>query len=315
VHQNVPTSDVTASRSSRAKRFMREPLLHFLVAGLALFVAYQALHPNPKQPGDGKRIVITDDDLRQLQIAWRAQWQRFPTPDEMRGLVNGRIREEILYREALALGLEKGDTIVKRRLAQKMEFLADDVSALREPRIDELKAWLGKNRERFALPILISFHHVYFSPDRRGSHARDDAVAGLQKLASGAVNGQDTSTELGDPFMFQDYYAERSRDQVANIFGTDFAKALFAIQSGSWQGPIESGLGWHLVLIDAIVPGRVPAFDDIAADVKVQWTDEQRVEMRNRMFELMKARYEIVFPAGVVDGSSEPNAVSLKAPP
>jgi peptidyl-prolyl cis-trans isomerase C len=295
-------------------RFMREPLLHFLVAGLALFVVYRALHPIPEQPGDGKRIVITDDDLHQLQIAWRAQWQRFPTPDEMRGLVNGRIREEILYREALALGLEKGDTIVKRRLAQKMEFLADDISSLREPRTDELKAWFEQNRERFALPALVSFHHVYFSPDRRGSQAREDAVAGLQKLAAGAVNEQDTPRELGDPFMFQDYYAERSRDQVANIFGTEFTKALFALKPGSWQGPIESGLGWHLVLVDAIVPGRVPAFDEIAADVKARWIDEQRADMRSRTFELMKARYEIVLPAGAVDVSPEPNALPLQAP-
>ena len=122
-----------ASRLSRAKRWLREPLLHFLVAGLALFAIYRMLHPIPEQPDEGNRIVITDDDLRQVQIAWRAQWQRFPTPDEMRGLVDSKIREEILYREAMALGLDKGDTIVKRRLAQKMEFLADDISSLREP--------------------------------------------------------------------------------------------------------------------------------------------------------------------------------------
>jgi peptidyl-prolyl cis-trans isomerase C len=121
------TSDLTASWPSRAKRWLREPLLHFLVAGLALFAIYRTLNPIPEQPDEGKRIVITEDDLRQVQVAWRAQWQRFPTPDEMRGLVDSKIREEILYREAMALGLEKGDTIVKRRLAQKMEFLADDI--------------------------------------------------------------------------------------------------------------------------------------------------------------------------------------------
>jgi hypothetical protein len=307
VQKNLQTSDLTASQSSRAKRWLREPLLHFLVAGLALFAVYRALHPSPEQQDDGKRIVITDDDLRQVQIVWRAQWQRFPTPDEMRGLVDGKIREEILYREAMALGLEKGDTIVKRRLAQKMEFLADDISSLREPQINELKAWFNQNQTRFALPTLISFRHLYFSPDRRGAHVRDDALAGLQKL-NASSNNEDALRELADPFMFQDDYGERSLDQVANIFGTEFAKSLFALRPGSWQGPIESGLGWHLVLVDSIAPGRVPAFDEIAAEVKNQWTDQQRVEMRTRMFELMKARYEIVLPAGLMESSPEPTA-------
>ena len=306
------TSDLTASWPSRAKRWLREPLLHFLVAGLALFAIYRTLNPIPEQPDEGKRIVITEDDLRQVQVAWRAQWQRFPTPDEMRGLVDSKIREEILYREAMALGLEKGDTIVKRRLAQKMEFLADDISTLREPEIDELKAWFEKNQERFALPTLVSFHHAYFSPDRRGAHAQEDAFGGLQKLAT-LSNDLDALTGLADPFMFQDYYGERSLDQVASIFGREFANSLFALKPGAWQGPIESGLGWHLVLIDSIAPGRVPAFDEIAADVKAQWTDQQRVEMRSRAFELMKARYEIVFPPSVVEASSEPNAMPPKA--
>jgi peptidyl-prolyl cis-trans isomerase C len=309
----LQTSNPTASWLSRPRRWLREPLLHFLAAGLALFVIYRLLHPIPEQPDEGNRIVLTDNDLRQVQIAWRAQWQRFPTPDEMRGLVDSKIREEILYREAMALGLEKGDTIVKRRLAQKMEFLADDISSLREPQIDELKAWFEKNQERFALPTLVSFHHVYFSPDRRGAHAREDAMGGLQRLAAGSSNDLDTSRQLADPFMFQDYYGERSLDQVANIFGAEFAKFLFALKPGSWQGPIESGLGWHLVLIDLIAPGRVPPFDEIAPEVKAQWTDQQRVELRNRTFELMKARYQIVFPAGVIEGSPEPNAMPLKA--
>src|ERR1700724_3390134 len=180
------TSDLTASWPSRAKRWLREPLLHFLVAGLALFAIYRTLNPPPEQPDEGKRIVITEDDLRQVQVAWRAQWQRFPTPDEMRGLVDSKIREEILYREAMALGLDKDDTIVKRRLAQKMEFLADDISSLREPQIDELRAWFDKNQERFALPSLMSFHHLYFSPDRRGAQARENALDALQTLVAGS---------------------------------------------------------------------------------------------------------------------------------
>ena len=292
---------------------VREPLLHFLVAGLALFAVYRGLHPSSPQQGDAKRIVITGDDLRQLQIAWRAQWQRFPTADELRGLLDGRIREEILYREALALGLERGDTIVKRRLAQKMEFLAEDVSALWDPPIGELKAWFEKNQEHFASPTLISFHHLYFSPDRRGSRARNDAFGALQKLATGS-NDAEGLKGLADPFMFQDYYGERSSDQVASIFGTEFAKSLLSLKLGSWQGPIQSGLGWHLVLIDLIVPGQVPRFDEIAPEVKAQWSDQQRGQLRTRMFNLMKARYEIVGPAGIIDDTAKSTAMAPEAP-
>ena len=165
------------------RRWLREPLLHFLVAGLVLFAAYRMLHPElSERRGSSIGSSVTADDLRQLEVVWTAQWHRPPTSDEMRGLVDSRVREEILYREGLALGLDQGDTIVKRRLAQKMEFLADDVSALRDPTADELRAWYARNSERFAEAGRRSFRHVYFSTDRRGARAREDAMRALSKL-------------------------------------------------------------------------------------------------------------------------------------
>jgi hypothetical protein len=125
---------------SRPTRWLREPLLHFLLIGLALFAIYRALNPAAVEQENRRRIELTDDDLRQLELGWTMQWRRPPTPEEMRRLVESKIREEILYREALALGLDQGDTIVKRRMVQKMEFLAEDVSALREPNREELEA-------------------------------------------------------------------------------------------------------------------------------------------------------------------------------
>src|SRR5262245_15344646 len=123
------TGRVTAALNS----WSREPLFRFLLIGLALFACYRALNPEARHRPDNNRIVITDDDIRQLQIAWMAQWRRPPTPDELSGLVRSKVREEILFREAMTLGLDKNDAIIKRRLAQKMEFLADDVSAVPEP--------------------------------------------------------------------------------------------------------------------------------------------------------------------------------------
>ena len=276
-------------------RWLREPLAHFLVIGMGLFVAYRAFNPGPSQAGSARRIEVTVDDIRQLQLAFTAQWQRPPTPEEMAGLVDNRFREEILYREALALGLDKDDTIVKRRMAQKMEFLAEDVSAIREPKVEVLKAWFTRNSGRFSLPSRATFRHLYFSFDRRRERTRDDAVRSLEKLSAKPA-GTRFKVALGDPFMLQDYYADRSPQQLAKEFGPNFAAALFQLKPGSWQGPIESGYGWHLVWVDSITPGRVPAFEEVEPDVKSEWIAEQRAESRRKSFEAMKARYELWLP-------------------
>ena len=207
------------------RRWLREPLLHFMLAGLLLFAGYRILHPELSRTAEVNRIDVTADDLRQLELVWTAQWHRRPTADEMRGLVESRVREEILYREALAIGLDQGDTIVKRRLAQKMEFLADDVSALRDPTADELGAWYAKNSERFAEAGRRSFRHVYFSTDRRGAHAHEDATLALSKLADKPADSPMVAT-IGDPFMFQVYYGDRSPEQIASVFGSQFAAAV-----------------------------------------------------------------------------------------
>jgi peptidyl-prolyl cis-trans isomerase C len=280
---------------SSVKRWLREPLLQFLVAGALLFAGYRALHPEASRTTDDKRIEVSVDDLRQLEIAWTAQWHRPPTPDEMRGLVDARVREEILYREALTLGLEQGDAIVKRRLAQKMEFLTGDVSTLRDPTADELQAWYARNSERFAEAGRRSFRHVYFSTDRRNAQAPEDARRALSKL-DGKTADTPAAASIGDAFMFQDFYADRSPEQIASVFGSAFAAAVGQLRLGSWQGPLESGLGWHLVFVTAASPGRVPSYDEIEADIKAGWIAEQRAESRRRAFEAMKAHYEVHLP-------------------
>jgi hypothetical protein len=304
--------DEPASRNphSRLRAWLREPLLHVLLIGLALFAVFGVLNPPSGQRQDSNRIVITVDDAAQIRIAWMAQWRRPPTPDEMRSLLDGKIREEVLSREAVALGLDKDDTIVKRRLAQKMEFVMEDVSALREPADDELRRWFAQNPQRFALPGLVTFRHLYFSPDLRGDHARDDAGDALRKLA-GKPEETPELDGLSDPFMFQDFYTERSPDQVAGIFGTAFAQALSGLKEQEWQGPIESGLGWHLVWVESRVPGRVPAFEEVEATVKSEWTDEQRGEAKRKMFDRMLARYQVVLPRATA--AATPGAAVARA--
>jgi parvulin-like peptidyl-prolyl isomerase len=283
---------------SLLKRWLREPLIHFLLGGLLLFAAYGAINPQAGARFQSNRIQLTEDELRQIAVVWTAKWQRPPTPEEMHSLVEDRAREEILYRESLELGLDQGDTIVKRRLAQKIEFLAEDASALRDPGAAELKAWFEQNRGRFAQPGRMSFRHLYFSPDRRGERAQDAAGKALEKLG-GKPADSPAAANAGDRFMFQDYYADRALDDVSNVFGAKFAQALFELKPGAWQGPVESGLGWHLVFVESVAPGRVPDYEEIEPDVKAAWINEQRAEAKRRMYAAMRARYEVVLSATV----------------
>ncbi|GJL84140.1 MAG: hypothetical protein DHS20C01_37740 [marine bacterium B5-7] len=293
-----PDQDEPASigrTPSRLMRWGREPLLHFLLIGVALFVGYHMLQPETTGRDVSDRIVLTENDLRQLKATWLAQGRPSPTPEDMRRLIGNKVREEIFYREALALGLDKEDIIVKRRLAQKMEFLVEDLAALRDPTTEELRSWFEKNPERFTPAPRVSFHHLYFSPDRRGAGVKDEAESVREQL-----NGRPSNTPVlatpADSFMFKDSYDDRTPEQVAAVFGTTFAETLFLLTPGSWEGPIESGLGWHIVWVESITPGRAPAFEEIEPDIKAQWTEEQRIESSRRTFDAMKARYEVILP-------------------
>ncbi len=278
------------------KRWLREPLVHFLLIGAALFAISRVIKPATDRNAPPRQIVLTLDDLRQLQIGFAAQWQRPPNEQEMLGLIESRIKEEILYREALALGLDKDDTIVKRRMAQKMEFLAEDVSAAKEPTTAELKAWFEKNTTLFMQPARLTFRHLYFSPDRRGKSAWSDAKAALPKL-DGKPASWAGAAAFGDPFMFQDYLADRTPDQVAKDFGPPFAKALFVEKPGRWTGPIESGYGWHLVFVESLTPERVPAFEEVEPDVKTAWLAARKAEAWDKAYQAMRAKYELMLPA------------------
>ena len=278
------------------KRLLREPLIHFLLLGAVLFIVYHYTQPDRGAAPSSKQIQLTLDDLNQLNLYFQAQWRRPPTPEEFRRLVENKVQEEVLYREALAMGLDKSDTIVKRRMAQKMQFLAEDVAAAREPTTAELKSWFEKNSAKFALPSRVSFRHLYFSPDRRGQRARDDAVKALTKLA-GQPEDSKLAASLADPFMFQDYYRDRAPDYLGKEFGPQFAQAVEKLVPGSWQGPIESGFGWHLVFVDTVIPGRVPAFEEIEQDVKTAWLGEQKALAWEKAYKGIRAKYTVLLPA------------------
>lgn len=299
--RDVVGSEATLDRPRRPpnllhgiKEWLREPLLHFVLIGAAIFAAYGHFGRDARGSDRGDRIVLTQDDLRQLAVQWLAQGRPPPSRDEMRSLVEQKVAQEILYREALALGLDKNDEMIRRRLAQKMDFLAEDIAALQEPSEAELRSWFAKNSSRFALAPRASFRHLYFSADR-GPATRDAAMAALSKVV-GKPADVAAAAAGADAFMFRDFYAERTPEQIAKEFGPDFAKGVLTLETGAWRGAIQSGYGWHLVFVEAKEEGRVPAFEEVIADVKSVWIDEKQRGIKRRAFDAMRARYTVVVP-------------------
>jgi peptidyl-prolyl cis-trans isomerase C len=277
------------------KRLLREPLIHFLLIGAVLFGLYSVAQSGRPASASSKEIRLSIDEIAQLTLLYQSQWRRPPTPQELERMIENKVQQEILYREALAMGLDRDDEIVKRRMAQKMQFLAEDVAAAREPTTPELKSWFEKNSAKFAQPPRLSFRHLYFSPDRRGARAQDDAQQALPKLVGQPVDAKIASS-LADPFMFQEYYRDRAPDYLGKEFGPQFALAVAKLPAGSWQGPIESGFGWHLVFVDTVIAGRVPAFEEVEPDVRAAWLGERKTLAWEKSYKDMRANYTVLLP-------------------
>jgi len=311
----VETEPATERSESRQwfppaiKRWLREPLLHFLLIGITVFAVYAYTHRGRGGVESSRQITLSLDELGQMDMYFESQWHRQPTPAEFQAMVEDKVREEVLYREALAMGLDKDDTIVKRRMAQKMQFLAEDVAAAHEPSAVELKAWFEKNGNKFALPSRYSFRHLYFSPDKRGKNAQEEAAKTLAKIA-GQPEDSKLAVSLSDRFMFQDYYGDRAPEALAKEFGPQFVVALEKLKPGSWQGPIESGYGWHLVYVDTVIPGRIPAFEEMEPDVKTAWLAEQKQQAWRKAYTEMRAKYIVLLP-----GPSDKEAAQAPVPP
>ncbi len=266
---------------------LREPLLHFLAIGLVLYLAYGLVNDdvNPN------RIVITQGEIDSYQARWTAARSRAPSDDELQGMIEMAVRDKILAREALALGLDQDDSVVQRRLAQKMEFLLSDLAQIPEPSDEELQTFLQDNLEMFSVPEQISFTHIFFNPDKRKT-ARDDARQLLARLikAPGSIDIQ----QSGDRFMLPSRYASEIQANVSRTFGNEFAEDLFASNKTGWQEPLDSGYGVHLVFIETIVPAELPELVDIRADLQAEWARRKQNESNEALYRSLLERYEVV---------------------
>lgn len=285
---------------------LREPLLHFFVLGAALF-GLAALTTDIGQDRPD-RIVVTAGQVERLAEAWERTWRRPPTAEELETLIEDHIDEEVLYREALALGLDKDDTIIRRRLRQKMEFVARDLAPPGETTDEVLRPRLDAYADEYRLPARFTFVHIYFSPDKRGASMHGDAEAALQRLT-----GADPvdARSLGDPFSLQREFWDVSATDVDRVFGRGFASRLESAGVGAWAGPIESGYGLHLVWIDAYTPARMPDIDEIRDRLRQDWLAEQHDEQQRAFLAVLRGRYEVSIERHD-DGTPDPSSDSLE---
>ena len=272
------------------KRILREPLVHFLLLGVVLFIAYGLVSKPGSSDRPGK-IIVTQGQIDQLASGFAKSWQRPPTTEELAGLVRDLVREEVYCREAMAMGLDKDDTVIRRRLRQKMEFISDDVAAIREPTDADLNAYLQSHPDRFRVEQRFTFSQVYLDPAKHGENlARDVAELLVQLNRAGA---QADALALGDSFLMEHTFTATPPSEIAKQFGEKFAAKLGELSPGMWQGPVESGYGAHLVFVSERTEGRVPALAEVRDDVRREWADASRLELNEKFYQELLKHYTV----------------------
>jgi hypothetical protein len=280
------------------RRLLRDPILHFLALGALIFAGYQLMGSD--SDADDLRIQISATDIAHLQETWRLQWGRNPTAAELRNLVDAYVREEILYREAMALGLDRDDVIVRRRLAQKMEFLTEDIATAGDPSAADLAAYFAENADQYREPPKVTVRHVFFSRERRRDAAKADAEAALRTLDGNPPPG------LGDPFLGPARFSGRTEPELARQLGNDFAAAVFDLPEGRWSGPIQSVYGFHLVRVEDRRAGRQQTLADVRDRVLQDWRQSRRQAANDALYQDLRSKYKIEVDESALTASLEP---------
>jgi len=274
--------------SSLMKNLMREPLVHFLLLGALIFGAFKIISRETIEPG---MILITQGRIESLEIAFSRTWRRPPTASEFEGLIRDYVREEVFAREAVALGLDKDDTIIRRRLRQKLEFVSEDVAAHAEPTDEQLRAYLKEHADAFRGDRRFTFRQVYLNPQQRGTNLRRDALQLLAQLRRSG--GQTDISALGDSLMLENEFKGIAAAEVVKQFGEPFGAALGEMAVGQWQGPTESGFGVHLVLMAERTDGSMPGLEDVRAAVHREWINARRLEANEKFYRTLLQRYSV----------------------
>lgn len=279
-------------------KLIREPLFQFVILGLAIFAIY-AFASDRLSTNESATIRMTPSDVELLSATFERQWQRSPTEGELTNLVKARIREEVFYREALAVGLDQNDMIVRRRMVQKMEMLSQDLALLADPTDTELQAFFDEHKEDYRIPPELSFSHVYFNLDRRGDAAEAEAQRLLAELRTQSPPPV-RAPERGDRFMLGYDFNRFSSPQVAREFGEPFADALTELEPG-WQGPVLSGYGLHLVYLETRIDGRIPIWTEVRDRLVMDFNRMRSDRSKDALYEGLLQKYEVVIEDGNPD--------------
>ena len=291
------------------KQCIKEPLVHFMLVGALIFAVAQWREGRRASAEAATRIDVTAGTIAWLRESFSRQWHRAPDQAQLRVLIDEHLREEVLYREALALGLDRDDAIVRRRMAQKMEFLTQDVSSAVQPDDVQLREFFGANSQRYAKPERISFRHVFFSKDRRGAHLDADVEAALRALGNGADDNQ-----IGDPFLREREFVKADATDVTAALGSEFAARILTFPAGSWRGPVESTYGVHLVLVSERIAAPPIPFEAVHDSVMRDLLDERRLSANRDLVQRLKARYRIsIDEAAITANPVPPTAASPTA--
>lgn len=280
-------------------RLIREPLVHFLVIGASIFLLYGIMGQQNVEEQE-RAITITAGEIAWLTDSWQKRWNRPPTAEEREGLIKQYLREMILYREAVAMGLDKDDIVIRRRLAQKLEFLTQDLISPKPPTEDELRTYFETHMDRYQPPDLITMTHVFLDPDKRGDRTLKDAETIKAQLITLKQPPQDARS-FGDPFMLQSYYPERSEAELSKLFGRGFAQPVFELALQEWHGPVLSGYGVHLVYVHDRQEAKPPTFTEVEAQVRQDWENDKREQLNEQYIASLMSRYKVTIEDMQID--------------
>jgi hypothetical protein len=266
------------------RQFLREPLVHFLLLGGLLFAIFSFVGGDTGVAD--RKIVVTAADIERLSQQFLRTWNRPPSAEELQSQIDSYVREEVLYRTALSLGLDKDDFIIRRRLRQKMEFLVE--GAISEPQESELLAYFHAHESSFLTEPTVSFHQVLVS-DSRGSTAERDARVLLTKL----IAAKSSDLEAGDPSLLPENLEAAPLSRVRDQFGADFAQSLGHVKPGQWAGPLHSAYGYHLVFVTMFDPAHLPRFEDARAAVQRQWFAENRAAALDAQYRKLLGGFQV----------------------
>ncbi len=260
--------------------------------GAFIYLLY-GMFSEPVVDDSDKTIVVTTGEVEWMRAAWEKRWNRAPTKTEFDGLIQQYIKETVLYREALTMGLNKHDQVIRRRLAQKLEFLAKDLVALTPPDDAELSAYFEAHQASYQLPARYTFTQVFIDPDKRGDDALNYAEEVKAKLiALGASNAQ--AAELSDRLMLQSDYAEVTQLDIKKQFGNEFAESLIKLSTGQWVGPVLSGYGIHLVYIDQIHLPPPTVLAEVRERVVRDWTADRSETLNKKFYADLREQYTVI---------------------